>query len=312
VGTASQEVGTLTLETAVPAWVKLEALRQEKARVLARIAAAKAAIDSDFNTASAAATSSSPSPEGAAPHAASSGVERESASATPTSEMVDQARKALASKQREVAAAYVEVEVELKAVLHRITDLRLVAEELEHEDDRSARVEAEIATASDDRLLSWEVLHSRRLTLCAALRDVYPIVHNGDSVYSIRGAKLPPTKTMSAYEEEEVSTALGYALHMVALLSKILQVPLRYFPELVGSRSKLRDDVMPHLGTVSEFPLYWRGVDQKAFQSGLKVLNADVQQLCAAVGLVVSDSSHVLKTVDALFLHLLGPVATRD
>ena len=54
---------------------------------------------------------------------------------------------------------------------------------------------------------------------------------------------------------QEVSTALGYALHMVALLSKILQVPLRYFPELVGSRSKLRDDVMPHLGTASEFPL---------------------------------------------------------
>ncbi len=54
---------------------------------------------------------------------------------------------------------------------------------------------------------------------------------------------------------QEVSTALGYALHMVALLSKILQVPLRYFPELVGSRSKLRDDVMPHLGTANEFPL---------------------------------------------------------
>ena len=54
---------------------------------------------------------------------------------------------------------------------------------------------------------------------------------------------------------QEVSTALGYALHMVALLSKVLQVPLRYFPELVGSRSKLRDDVMPHLGTANEFPL---------------------------------------------------------
>ncbi len=27
---------------------------------------------------------------------------------------------------------------------------------------------------------------------------------------------------------------------------------------------------------------YWRGVDQKAFQSGLKVLNADVQQVCGA------------------------------
>ena len=43
--------------------------------------------------------------------------------------------------------AYAEVEVELKAVLHRITDLRLVVEELEREEDRLARVEAEIAMA---------------------------------------------------------------------------------------------------------------------------------------------------------------------
>lgn len=51
---------------------------------------------------------------------------------------------------------------------------------------------------------------------------------------------------------QEVSTALGYALHLVALLSKFLQVPLRYYPEVVGSRSRLRDDVLPHL---SAYPL---------------------------------------------------------
>ena len=47
---------------------------------------------------------------------------------------------------------------------------------------------------------------------------------------------------------QEVSTALGYTLHMVALLSKYLQVPLRYLPELAGSRSRLKDDVLPHMG----------------------------------------------------------------
>jgi hypothetical protein len=77
----------------------------------------------------------------------------------------------------------------------------------------------------DKCIIASDVLEARRISLAASLLEVYPIVElQRGSLYSIRGAKLPLPKAMSGYEEEEVSTALGYTAHLLALLSKYLQV----------------------------------------------------------------------------------------
>ena len=137
-------------------------------------------------------------------------------------------------------------------------------------------------------MLAQELLHARRLSLASALREVYPIseVQPG-TVYSIRGAKLPTPRLVQSYEEEEVSTALGYSCHVLSLLSKYLQVPLRYFPDLVGSRTSIRDDVVlpsaaqgPQQVVAVEYPLYWKGVDLRQFHTALKLLSLDLVQVC--------------------------------
>ncbi len=154
---------------------------------------------------------------------------------------------------------------------------------------------------SNGRVLALELLQARRLSIASALREVYPIVElEPGAVYSIRGAKLPLSRLMTGYEEEEVSTALGYASHVLALLSKYLQVPLRYFPELVGSRTRIRDDVVMPSGTSSqqqqavaglEYPLYWKGVEQRQFATGQKLLALDVVQVRAVSSLPASTAA---------------------
>lgn len=55
--------------------------------------------------------------------------------------------------------------------------------------------------------------------------EVFPIqtiIEN--KLYSIHGAKLPLPASMSEYEEEEISTALGYCAHIIVMLAKYLQV----------------------------------------------------------------------------------------
>jgi hypothetical protein len=78
---------------------------------------------------------------------------------------------------------------------------------------------------SDDRLLSYELLTARRLALVSRLRTVYPICElESGLIFSIRGVKLPSPRMVQGYEEEEVSTALGFTCHMVMLLAKYLEV----------------------------------------------------------------------------------------
>lgn len=84
------------------------------------------------------------------------------------------------------------------------------------------------------------------------------------------------------HSEEQVSTALGYACHMVLLLAKYLEVPLRYAMHFVSSRSYLTD---PSGDARTRFPLYWRGKATKPlFETALRMLGDNVSLLLHGVG----------------------------
>eukprot|EP00968_Pinguiococcus_pyrenoidosus_P015575 scaffold1439_cov282-Pinguiococcus_pyrenoidosus.AAC.11 len=59
--------------------------------------------------------------------------------------------------------------------------------------------------------------------------------------WAIRGLELP--KDLSGKDDEHISSALGYAAHLVLMLSKYLAVPLRYQILYYSSRSAIRDEV---------------------------------------------------------------------
>ena len=98
------------------------------------------------------------------------------------------------------------------------------------------------------------------------MQSIYPIQEEGDG-FAIRGLDLP--YNYEAKDDEVVSSALGYVTHLMLMLSKYLQIPLRYQLVYSASRSAVRDRVAPGRDTPSPtsniYPLYRRGVDNARF-----------------------------------------------
>ena len=115
----------------------------------------------------------------------------------------------------------------------------------------------------------------REIKIIVELKKIYPIVAltgHREYMYSIRGLQLPGTDLRS-YEEDQISTALGYICHLVSLISDFFDINLRYEPVHRGSRSFMRDNFAANhitptmganvnsMGVILEYPLYWSGVD---------------------------------------------------
>jgi len=122
----------------------------------------------------------------------------------------------------------------------------------------------------------------------------------GNKLYTIRGLRLPVTNLVS-YEDEEISTALGYAGHLVIMLSKYLQVPLRYRIIYRGSRSDVCDDVVQ---SATQFPLFFRNADEKRFQCGCILLNKNIEHLlnirCANWHQIANSHQNTLENLNIL------------
>ena len=99
--------------------------------------------------------------------------------------------------------------------------------------------------------------------------------------FAIRGLDLP--YNYEAKDDEVVSSALGYVTHLMLMLSKYLQIPLRYQLVYSASRSAVRDRVAPGRETPSPtsniYPLYRRGVDNARFVTAIEFLQANVRQV---------------------------------
>ncbi|KAI9362074.1 UV radiation resistance protein and autophagy-related subunit 14-domain-containing protein [Zopfochytrium polystomum] len=116
------------------------------------------------------------------------------------------------------------------------------------------------------------------------------------SVCSIRGIWLPNAE-FSGSDDERISTALGFVAHLVSIMARYLEVPLRYPLNPMSSRSTILDRVSKvHIGG-REFPLYQRGVDKPMFEYGVFLLNKNIEQLMNFVGLNVSNLRNTLSNI---------------
>lgn len=98
-------------------------------------------------------------------------------------------------------------------------------------------------------------------------------------VYLIRDAPLISADlkgpTRDAQDDEKVALALGYICHLVFMLSKILEIPLRYNIMYKGSRSQICDEVLG----LSPFPLNQQSGQEKRFDVGRVLLVKNIEQL---------------------------------
>ncbi|KAG8729040.1 hypothetical protein FRC12_021301, partial [Ceratobasidium sp. 428] len=206
-----------------------------------------------------------------------------------------------------------------KSIQDRLDQLRARREALRaaaeiYEEDMEANEEQteQVHAARATYLSIHNALTSRRTTLCNTLESIFPIEPDAeraaDLVFTIIGVPLsvpvaPSDPAPPLDNEEAVSAALGYAAHVVALLSAYLNVRVPYPVTYVGSRSYVRDPISAMHGP-RMFPLYPTGVDTYRFEYAVFLLNKDIETLMAEQGLRAIDLRHTLPNLKNLILTL--------
>lgn len=142
-------------------------------------------------------------------------------------------------------------------------------------------------------------IRSRQAMLVKQLGTVYPIEYVGAGEYSIRGIRIANSDLTGGgkTDEEMISTALGYIAHLVFMLSKYLQVNLRYRVVPYSSRSFLKDEINDPQG---EYPLYKKGVERERHEKAIRFLRKDVEQLLFSRSLDPTQEAPILARLKAL------------
>ena len=117
-------------------------------------------------------------------------------------------------------------------------------------------------------------------------------------LYSINGCTLNNSH-FHGQDEEKIATGLGYVCHLVQLLSKYLDIPLRYpmFPMM--SRSSIQDVVV----STERYPLYSKAQSIDHFRTAVALLNRNVEQLVLSQGLEPGPLRETLPNLRILLDH---------
>ncbi|KAJ3326512.1 hypothetical protein HDU93_002405, partial [Gonapodya sp. JEL0774] len=218
----------------------------------------------------------------------------------------DEVRKRIANVDTEVWKEVLEgeeAEARISALAtrvdHRTSILDRRRKELSFARDQLAEARSKFERELRPNLSTLLVrLLRRRRTVALAATEVYPVNPSRDDslVYEIAGVKLPN----SAYEGLPVDTialALGYTAHLLVLLARALDVPLRYPVKPMGSRATVRD--APGLKG-EDFPLFGQGSDRYRFDYGVLLLNKNVEQLANHLHIQVADLRNTLPNLHAV------------
>jgi hypothetical protein len=141
-------------------------------------------------------------------------------------------------------------------------------------------------------------LEARRMKLLRDLRTLYPITYlqGEDRFCCIRDLKIPLDIHSGTIGEEELSAAFGYLCHLVSLISKYLNIQLRYRLFTNSSRSAIQEDG----GAI--YPLFQaRMVEREALDHAVLLLQRNVECILKARGIEHRKGEHVLDAVNRLF-----------
>ena len=158
-------------------------------------------------------------------------------------------------------------------------------------------------------------LAQRQAYLISELSTIFLIepVDSGTFLFSICGTALPNSQffdvrkehspTLALYNDDAISSALGYVAQVVHLLAAYLAVPLHYPVRCMGSRSLVHDPISQIKGP-KIFPLYAKGVDRFRFEYALFLLNKDIEQIMHECGIGILDLQQTLPNLKNLYLTL--------
>jgi len=204
-----------------------------------------------------------------------------------------------------------------------------------------------IAVLSEALSKTSSKLYARQKELAADLLAIFPIepAHTETFTFKILGVPLP-NSVFTGCDDETVSTALGFASHLIHMLAYYLEVPLRFPLKPMSSRSTINDPITASLGDSRQdynteyvtcrvpfkrllnwiilsivqleglctnnqlgalFPLYAKGSDRYRFEYAVFLLNKNIEQLMNSQGLVnLVDLRNTLPNLKYLILSLIS------
>ncbi|CAG7822535.1 unnamed protein product [Allacma fusca] len=160
-------------------------------------------------------------------------------------------------------------------------DLMARIHALGRERERLREVKALIQEKKQKLADSRTALNTRKKQLISELLLIYPMqLVEGSKRYSISEVQLPDAEDYGSESGGQVSVALGYTVHLVAMLSFFLGIPLRYPIRHFGSRSRIIDHITSQIPNKErEFPLYFRGREDVYSKYAVYLLNKNIAQL---------------------------------
>lgn len=163
---------------------------------------------------------------------------------------------------------------------------------------------------------------THRLHLLKHLQGIFPIklvrltVENGTAAnlsppphqYTIAGIPLPDDIHHPATSDDQVSTALGFTCHLMALISKYLAIPMRYRIVCNSSRSLIIDERKDGIkSNAVAYPLFReRGaVDKEQLDYGLILIMRNADMLLRRSQIEFRSDWNVLAKLDRLLSSLV-------
>jgi len=226
-------------------------------------------------------------------------------------EQVPEAEEGLKTVEAAVAAEKRRVEAarrkrdELEANIKHRRELMRKGHEVESE--KESQLPSENATHEEKKNLVETLqddITGQRRRICEDMQVIYPIepVPGKSLLFTIRGLLLPNSQFEDA-KEDVTAAALGYAAHVVSLLSPYLSVVLPYPIKVNGSTSTIDDDLA--MGTTTQnnprtYPLFMKGVVRYRFEYGVFLLNKNIEVLSNSLGLRPIDVRHTLPNLKYL------------
>ncbi|XP_047130459.1 UV radiation resistance-associated protein isoform X1 [Hydra vulgaris] len=143
--------------------------------------------------------------------------------------------------------------------------------------------------------------------LAADLINIYtirelPINEKNKREYTICGVRLPNSEDFNGEDETMLAVAVGYVAHLVYMMAKFTELPLRYPICPMGSRSSVQDLVTDKLTDKErEFPLFSKGKEKFHFRYGMFLLNKNIAQLRYHNKLGTTDLRNTLLNLKNLF-----------
>jgi UV radiation resistance-associated gene protein len=169
----------------------------------------------------------------------------------------------------------------------------------------------DITNINDQIRKKWEelqkaefLLEAKQLKMLYELQHIYPIkLNDACDAFTIRGLELPSDLNQQR-DDDIISSALGYVVHLLQLISKYLEIPLRYQLLYYSSRSMIRD---PIHGLNQAYPLFRKNTERERFDRAIVWLKKDVEQVLLTRGLVYDPLKDILFNLNQLFSCELCP-----